>query len=57
MAQSVDPQRVIQKLAMHIANEIVQNAIKEVALEDAEAVITEQEKRLAPHVAVPKSEG
>lgn len=48
MAQSVDPQRVIQKLAMHIANDVIQNAINQVALEDAEARIAEQEKRPAP---------
>lgn len=51
MAQSVDPQRVIQKLAMHIANDVIQNAINQVALEDAEALIAEQEKRLAPDTA------
>lgn len=35
MAQSVDPSKVIEKLAMRIAHEIVQNVISEVALEDA----------------------
>lgn len=51
MAQSVDPQRVIQKLAMTIANSVIQDAMSQVALEDAEAVIAEQEKRLAPDTA------
>lgn len=51
MAQSVDPQRVIQKLAMQIANSVIQDAINQVALEDAQTTIAEQEKRLAPDPA------
>lgn len=51
MAQGVDPQRVIQKLAMQIANGVIQDAMNQVALEDANAIIAEQEKRLAPDTA------
>lgn len=37
MAQSVDPNKVIQKLAARIGNEILQSVINEVAVEDLEA--------------------
>ena len=43
----VDPNRVIQKLALRIANEAVQNAMKDVALEDAEARTAELQTLLS----------
>ena len=49
MPQSVDPNRVIQKLALRIANDAVQAAMNEVALEDANAAISQQEMPTAQH--------
>lgn len=43
MAQGVDPTKVIQKLAIRMANEIIQSAANEVALEEAQAVIAKHE--------------
>lgn len=48
MAQGVDPTKVIQKLAVRMANEIIQSAANEVALEEAQAVIAQLEKPTAP---------
>lgn len=39
MAQSVDPSRVIEKLAMRIARQVVETAMSEVALEEAQDTI------------------
>lgn len=43
----VDPSRVIQKLALRIANEVVQSAMKDVAMEDAEARAAELQEQLS----------
>lgn len=47
MAQSVDPTKVIQKLATRLASEIAQNVMNEVALEDMEAAAAASEQPLA----------
>lgn len=49
MPKEVDPNRVIQKLALRIANEAIQNAMKDVALEDANAEIDELQVPTGTH--------
>lgn len=49
MAQGVDPSKVIQKLAVRMANEIIQSAATEVALEEAQAAIAKHETPTAPN--------
>lgn len=46
MAQSVDPTKVIQRLATRLSNEIVQSVMSEVALEDMEAAAAASEQPL-----------
>lgn len=48
MAQNVDPNKVIQKLVVRMANDILESVITEVALEDSNAVIANHEASAVP---------
>ena len=48
MGQAVDPSKVIQKLSLRIAHEIVQGVMNEVALEEANAIIAVQKMPAGP---------
>lgn len=47
MAHRIDPNKVIEKLAMRIAHEVLQNTMNEVALEEASATINALETAAA----------
>lgn len=49
MAQSVDPNRVIEKLTKRLSTEILNSVINEVALEDSNAALTQGEQPGIPN--------